>query len=179
MRHWMQPGTWQVILAITVAIAACAYAAGPSKEVDDGIDVYFRDADVAAWSDQALEAYPSTDAGDASLLERAFPGAPPQIPHSVEDMLPITADDNECLNCHDPENATSKADAPIPESHFIQPVMGAGKKGSPMTWVVEGFEKGSNLYGARYNCNMCHTPQATNVRVLDSTFARPERSSSK
>jgi nitrate reductase (cytochrome), electron transfer subunit len=175
MRRWMKPGARHVALAIAVAIAAGAHAAGPTKEVNDGIDVYFRDADFGALSDQAVATYPSTDAGDAALLPRAFPDAPPQIPHSVEDMLPITADDNECLNCHDPENATSKADAPLPESHFIRPVMAEGKKGSPMAWVVQKYEKGPAVYGARYNCVMCHTPQATNARVLDSNFVRLER----
>ncbi len=31
----------------------------------------------------------------------------------------------------------SEEDAPIPETHFERPVMGAGKKEGPMVWVVK------------------------------------------
>ena len=37
----------------------------------------------------------------SKALPRAYPGAPPQIPHRVDDALPIMAGDNLCLDCHD------------------------------------------------------------------------------
>jgi nitrate reductase cytochrome c-type subunit len=147
------------------------------KEPDDGIDVYFREADLGAVADQDLAAYIETEAGESENLERAFPGAPPMIPHTVVDMLPIATDDNECLECHHPENTTSEEEMPLPDSHFESAVMARGEKGQAMVWVVKGYEA-SDLVGNRFNCTMCHTPQATNVRDLPSRFVR-EKSKKK
>jgi cytochrome c-type protein NapB len=140
-------------------------------EVDDGLDVYFRDVDLSAVSDQALVKYRTTDAGESEAFERSFPGAPPLIPHTLEDMLPITVTDNECLNCHHPDNVGSEEDMPLPESHFKGPVMARGKAGQGMVWVVQAYEVRDKV-GARYNCLMCHVPQATNVKSLPSQFVR-------
>jgi cytochrome c-type protein NapB len=149
------------------------------KEVDDGLDVYFRDGDLLALTDQSIPEYPTTAAGEAASLGRDFPDAPPQIPHTVEDMYPITADDNECLECHHPDNATSKDDVPVPASHMMAPVMGKGGKGDPMVWVVEGYKEINDLYAARYNCSMCHTPQATNVSTPNNRFVAARKKQKK
>jgi cytochrome c-type protein NapB len=89
----------------------------PRKEVDDGIDVPFRDVDILSTAPQAQEKYIETAPGESKKLERAFPGAPGQVPHEMESMLPITRESNECLECHLPENATEKKDIPTPKSH--------------------------------------------------------------
>jgi len=34
-------------------------------------------------------------------LPRAWKDAPPQIPHRVDEFLPVNAEDNQCLDCHD------------------------------------------------------------------------------
>jgi cytochrome c-type protein NapB len=144
-------------------------------EVDDGLDVYFRDVDLGELSDQSLATYLEAEPGESDLLERAFPGAPPQISHGVEDMLPITADDNECVECHHPDNVASEEDAPIPKTHFERAVMGEGKKGGAMVWVVKTYQEGDDLAGSRYNCTMCHAQQAVNVKTPRSLFT-PEKS---
>jgi cytochrome c-type protein NapB len=156
-----------------------AGAGATDAEVDDGIDVYFRDVELTALSDQALEKYPDVEAGESQLLERSFPDAPPQISHTVEDMLPITLDDNECIECHHPDNVAGKEDSPLPKSHFSRAVMGAGGKGESMVWVVKGYEDATDVAGSRYNCSMCHTPLATNVDTPKSDFIRLKRSSKK
>jgi cytochrome c-type protein NapB len=163
-----------VVLFLLPLFLLGAATAGQQKEPDDGMDVYFRDADLGALSDQALPAYPEVDAGESKLLGRDFPDAPPQVPHTVVDMLPITSEDNECLNCHHPDNAVSKADSPLPETHFEQAVMAKGKPGDSMVWVVDGYVKAKDVVGSRYHCSMCHTPQATNVRTPRSGFVRVE-----
>ena len=38
--------------------------------------------------------------GANAVLERSFENAPPLIPHNLDDMLPITTDNNMCLSCH-------------------------------------------------------------------------------
>jgi nitrate reductase cytochrome c-type subunit len=87
-------------------------------------------------------------------------------------MYPITLADNECLECHLPENATGD-DVPLPDSHFMVPVMGKGAANEPLVWVVKDYQQTPGTMGARYNCNMCHTPQATNVSTPKNSFDSP------
>jgi cytochrome c-type protein NapB len=139
----------------------------------DDIDVFFRAASLESLTDQALPEYPAADPGDSTRIARDFPDAPPQIPHAVEEMYPITLADNECLDCHHPENASGADDVPLPESHFQAPVMGKGAAGEPMIWVVKDYRQSQDMAGTRYNCNMCHTPQATNVSTPMNRFDSP------
>jgi cytochrome c-type protein NapB len=173
----MRLGTPIVVWALALVPVLIAANASAQREVDDGMDVYFRDVDLSAVSDQDLAKYRETEAGESKAFERSFPGAPPLIPHTLEDMLPITVGDNECLECHHPDNVESEADMPLTESHFKGPVMGKGKESQGLVWVVEGYEVRDKV-GARYDCMMCHAPQATNVKDLPSRFVR-EKSEKK
>ena len=170
MRRGAQRNSWLVVFLLLPAFMAGAVGGDKQEEADDGIDVYFRDVDLAALSDQAMEKYPETEAGESVTFDRAFPDAPPQISHSVEDMLPITWDNNECLECHHPDNAASEEDAPIPATHFERPVMAKGGKADSMVWVVKRYEKAKDVAGSRYTCDMCHTPQAENVDTPATSF---------
>ena len=163
---------WIPLLVVPLLLASGSAVAGDAEK-SDGVDVLFRDADIAALSEQARAVYGEAEPGDGKKLEPAFPGAPPQIAHTLVDMLPILADDNECLNCHHPENVESKKDAPLPESHFRRPVMGKGGK-SGMVWVVKGYEDDPDEFSRRYDCMMCHAPQTTNVKDPETTFVRVE-----
>jgi nitrate reductase cytochrome c-type subunit len=148
-------------------------------EVDDGLDVWFRDVGLSAMSAQELATYIDAEPGESEKLERAFPDAPPQISHTLEDMLPITWDDNECIECHHPDNVTDPEEMPIPDSHFERPVIVEGRPDDAMRSVVRGYEKGDDVYGARFGCMMCHVPQATNVKTPKSTFVRQKERISK
>lgn len=156
-------------LGLPLAGGADVTQASSAQSPDDGLKLYFREADLLAMSAQKQETYNEEAPGDNPRIERAFPGAPPSIPHTTEDMLPITATENECLTCHHPDSA-STGDIPFPPSHFLAPVMGKGKKNDPMVWVVKDYKKLNDLMGARYNCVMCHTQPATNVDTPKSNF---------
>jgi cytochrome c-type protein NapB len=143
-------------------------------EADDGLDVYFRDTDLDAMSPQAQVQYLDDEPGESTAIERAYRGAPPQIPHTVEDM-PIQTDENECLDCHHPENVTRKKEIPMPDSHFEVPQMAEGKPGDAMVWKVAGYEKSDEMAGSRYNCSMCHAPQATSTRTPPNLFESTPR----
>lgn len=173
MRRMTRHTLWIPVL-LAPLLAAPASAGEP--EVNDGLDVYFRDVDLGALSEQALPKYIDAEPGESKLLERSFEGAPPQISHTVEDMLPILADENECLECHHPDNAVEEGDLPFPKSHLERPVMARGGEGDAMVWVVKGYEEAKDLVGSRYSCTMCHAPQATNVRTPRNLFEglRPE-----
>jgi nitrate reductase cytochrome c-type subunit len=178
MRLGTRLSHWTLPLLALLALAGVA-AGDKDLEVDDGMDVYFREEDLAALSSQPAPAYIEDEAGESQLLARAFPGAPPMISHTVVDMLPITATDNECLECHHPDNVASAEDAPLPESHFERAVMARGKKSDPMVWVVASYQKAVDVVGSRYNCVMCHTPQATNVKTPKSSFVVEKAKESK
>jgi cytochrome c-type protein NapB len=171
MRHGTRLDWWLIGLVVPLLLLGASGAA-PEKEVQDGVDLYFRDSSLEALAVQELAKYRETDPGDSKRFKRSFPDAPPQIPHTVEDMLPITADDNECLECHHPDNTMGEEDLPVPKTHFQRAVMGKGKKGEPMVYVVKGYEEAKDVVGSRYNCTMCHTPQAENARVISNTFKR-------
>jgi nitrate reductase cytochrome c-type subunit len=51
--------------------------------------------------------------------------------------------------------------------------MGKGAAHEPMVWVVKDYQQIQDVAGARYNCNMCHTPQATNVSTPKNDFDSP------
>lgn len=129
-------------------------------------------------SSQALAEYGKADPGDAGTLKRSFETAPPQILHTVEDMLPITSGSNDCLDCHHPDNTSGKEDYPIPESHFQEAVMARGQPGEAMVWKVQGYKKVGDVAGTRFNCTMCHTPQAMNVKTPGSLLQREEKEDS-
>jgi cytochrome c-type protein NapB len=163
-----------VLIASALLSPALALGADAVKERDDGLDVWFRTADLEAMSDQELAEYVETAAGESKRMDRSWSTAPPSIPHTVEDMLPITAEENECADCHHPENAVSKKDLAVPESHFERPVIVSGKKGEAMRNRVAGYEKAKDVVGSRYNCMMCHAPQAGNVRSMKNSFRGDE-----
>lgn len=169
------PNSFWLAAVLALLVTACAGSVDDKEKSSDGLDMYFRDGDLLALTEQSLPVYPDAMAGESETLSRDFPDAPPQIPHTVEDMYPILIDDNECLECHHPENATSKEDVPLPESHFNAPVMGKGKPGDSMAWVVKDYKKNDDVFGARYNCDMCHTPQANNVDTPNNRFVSAQK----
>ncbi len=93
--------------------------------------------------------------GTGKVLPTSYPTAPPQIPHSVEGFVPITKDNNSCLNCHSPDVAKDMGAVPIPESHYIDPITG---------------KKLDHVAGARFMCTTCHAPQANTKPLVQNVF---------
>jgi len=124
--------------------------------------------------------------GTSKKIERAFVNAPPMIPHSVEGLIPITKNNNQCLSCHMPEVAKSMGATPIPPSHFINFRPDTKMEGGKV--IKEGKELGKSntsdiklakakklnqLYQGRFNCTQCHAPQA-NVKPLVKNNFTPD-----
>ncbi len=88
--------------------------------------------------------YADVPPGDAALLARAYPGAPPQVPHRAGDLT-ITVDKNSCMSCHE-SGKTINGDVAVqvPISHYTDFTTG----------TVSG-----ELHGGRYVCTSCHVPQ--------------------
>ena len=125
--------------------------------------------------------------GTAPRFERAYVNAPPMIPHSVEGLLPITKDNNQCLGCHMPDVAKSTGATPIPPTHFTNyrpetvlkngelvkegKVVGLkGDIGNVGDIKLAKKKKLDHLYQGRFNCSQCHAPQANVDTAVANTF---------
>ncbi len=99
--------------------------------------------------------------GNDPVYQRAYPGAPPQIPHNIELFIPITTALNFCLSCHGNSEELSKPlqgkPTPIPISHYTD------LRHSP-------DKAGKKLVGSRYVCTQCHVPQADVLPLVKNKF---------
>jgi cytochrome c-type protein NapB len=105
-----------------------------------------------------------TDAtpGGNSRLARAYDGAPPLIPHSLEGFVPIRSSENACLLCHQ-TGSTDPADPPqVPRSHLVD------LRAAPA--VVR-----ETVVGARWNCTACHVMQSDAPALVGNRFGSPGR----
>lgn len=99
----------------------------------------------------------TTDPGERPVLPRVYEGSPPLIPHAVQDFLPITRDDNQCIGCHQVEEKEEGEPTPIPASHFVD------LRNAPDT-------RRDEVAGARYVCVSCHVPQTQNPPLVENGF---------
>lgn len=98
------------------------------------------------------------DPGESSQLPRAYAGAPALVSHNVSDYLPITADENLCLDCHMVEGEAEEGlPTPIPASHYTD------LRNAPSA-------VGDTVVGARYNCSACHVAPTNATPLVSSRF---------
>ena len=159
---------------------------GNKKEVTEEalglrkVDLYSEDKAEPAKTDYSRPA-----PGSAQKFERAYVNAPPMIPHSVDGLLPITKDNNQCLSCHMPEAAKAVGATPLPSSHFTNyrpttvlkdgNVVKEGKVvgkdiGNTSDIKVAEAKHMKTLYQGRFNCSQCHAPQAKVDTAVANTF---------
>jgi cytochrome c-type protein NapB len=143
------------------AILALSLNAGLVLAVDKGLteeQMGLSKADVSVDAAPDVFEYGEADPYIAGVLPRAYSGAPPQIPHTMEGLVPITRELNTCLSCHQlPDRVgkkKAKGESPLPLSHYTD-------------------VKHNALYMGRYNCTQCHTPQAKVKSLVGNTF-RPK-----
>jgi cytochrome c-type protein NapB len=106
--------------------------------------------------------YDDKKAGKNERLPISYSTLPPQISHAIADYLPITREDNGCLDCHDRRKLLNREwslgkKLPMPDSHYGS----FNKQG--------GVE---NVAGARYNCTQCHVPLSNAQPLVENTFAQ-------
>jgi cytochrome c-type protein NapB len=127
--------------------------APPAEVADD--DLSYRNEPLLDDSGTPAASFDAPDPGDATLETRSFENAPPVIPHNVDDLLPITASENSCTDCHLPEDAADLGATPVPASHFYD---------------IRRDKQLDSLSPANYNCTLCHAPQANAVDLVENTF---------
>jgi cytochrome c-type protein NapB len=102
---------------------------------------------------------PASDPGDEPKFPRAYPGAPPLIPHGIAEFLPITREQNDCLECHDREQAPEFGAVSLPASHY-------------QDLRREPDVERRSIAGARYVCLSCHVPQTDAPPLVGNRFDR-------
>jgi len=135
----------------------------------------------------AITDYSRPAPGSSTRFERAYVNAPPMIPHSVDGLLPITKNNNQCIGCHMPEAAKGMGATPIPVSHFTNyrpttvykdgELVKEGKKvgldgdiGNVGDIKIAKAKKLDHLYQGRFNCSQCHAPQSKIDTDVANTF---------
>ncbi len=96
------------------------------------------------------------NAGDSETIDRSFENCPPNIPHAIADFVPITLDDNQCIECHLPDVAEDFGATSVPASHMYD--------------IRTQQETGSQLNGAMYSCMLCHAAMTDADPVIDNNF---------
>ena len=120
---------------MVIGVSACRYA---SREDSTGL----------ATGRPGMNAFLEKSPGETEVLERAYLGAPPFVPHSVEG-LEITVSDNACISCHGAgmEMSEGHTATKIPPSHYLN--------------EHTGEKSEDQVLGIRYRCLQCHVPQAS------------------
>jgi nitrate reductase (cytochrome), electron transfer subunit len=84
--------------------------------------------------------------GELAVLPRPYALAPPRIPHAIDDFLPITQEQNSCVDCHALAEKKPGDPTPIPASHRVD--------------LRRAPERaGQRTAGARWVCTACHVPR--------------------
>jgi cytochrome c-type protein NapB len=98
-----------------------------------------------------------SDPGDRPVTPADFPEQPPRVSHGVGDFLPITFDDNQCIDCHAVEEKEEGEPTPIPASHYTD------LRNAPE-------EVGDEVVGARYVCTACHAVPGDDAPLVENGF---------
>ena len=132
----------------------------------DGIDqlnIGIGEDDVFSNATPSIYTYPNTKAGKSKLLPVAYSTLPPRIPHAIKEYIPITMEDNACMDCHDKPEKIGKTEhksgkkIPMPESHYG----GFNGKGDK-----------EEVSGSRYTCTQCHVPQSGAKPLVENTYGK-------
>ena len=90
-------------------------------------------------------AWESSMPGNNEKVPHLFEGAPPAVPHGIDDFLPITLEENGCLECHLSSDEDPKEVPQLPASHMVD--------------MRDAPDKvGAQVAGSRYTCTLCHVP---------------------
>ena len=148
------------VMALVAAVLSCAGAtktdtssqpAVPDREVGLSKESVFDTPTPAPVVQNTI--YP----GEQAVAPAEFEGSPPVISHTVVDFVPITADDNMCIECHALEEAGEGDPTPIPVSHYTD------LRNDPGTVTNE-------VVGARYRCTACHASQTDAAPLVENRF---------
>jgi cytochrome c-type protein NapB len=143
------------IILLTFAAAAIA-CAGPAGTPDTDLGLSKTSVFDAPSPDPVQEE--RAEPGEKPPAPRAYAGSPPVIPHEVPEFLPITLEQNACLDCHMTEEKTPGEPTPIPSSHYVD------LRNAPA-------EARDTIAGARHVCVTCHVARSEAQPLVASRFS--------
>jgi len=145
-----------LLLGIVIALVGCATA---SNAIDD-LNMGLSKTSVFDVPTPGASNYSTIKPGKSDRLEKSYHTAPPQITHTVDEYMPITLEENECLDCHDRRKLLDKTwvigkKLPMSDSHY------------GTFFKAGGVE---DVAGARYNCTQCHAQQSDAKPLVSNSF---------
>lgn len=142
--------TLHFIAICTLTIVAVSCVSAGDKAIDDSSMGLSKTSVFDTPSPESFS-FSASSPGANEVFPLAYAGAPPQIPHSIENFVPVTAKNNQCVACHDTPGLIGQKSkgrpTPMPESHYTDLRRTPGK-------VTK------KVIGSRFVCTQCHTPQA-------------------
>lgn len=152
----MKTKTFLAVIGLA-AVSACATSNTSSNAALDELN-----SGTSVFDTPTPEVYAYSDAkpGYNDRLAKSWDELPPQVPHRVEEFLPVTAEDNQCLDCHD-----------VPK-YIGQPFnMDRSKKSkSPMSEEHYANKDLDEIDNSRFNCTQCHVPLTNAPALVDNTY---------
>ena len=136
------------------AAAPPAPAAAPVKDRDLGLSKtsVFEVPAPPAWKAEASQP------GETPPPPRLSTQIPPVIPHGVADLLPITREQNACVDCHQqPGPKVAGEPTPLPRSHYLD------LRNAP-------DQVREKVAGARWVCTACHVARTDAPPAVGSTY---------
>lgn len=152
----MNPYKSSMLLPALIAAWLFATVAG----ADDASVRSLRPTDVST-ADQAPsgKAMIGKRPGAQQTIPRTFEQQPPLIPHAMTNFDEVSLSDNQCLECHGPDTYEKKNAPRLGDSHFRDQRTG---------------EVSQTMSGARYQCTLCHVPQADAQPLVENEFRPAE-----
>ncbi len=147
------------ILLVSTLLAAVGFAGCQTGSVNQA-DVGIGEDGVFGEPSPGTFNYPTEEAGKSDRIATSYDTAPPLVPHTVEEYLPITMEDNECMECHDKPKIQDREyvkgkKLAMPGSHYGG-FGGRGDKDEPS--------------GSMYTCSLCHAPASDAQPLVANTF---------
>lgn len=147
----------RIVAGLLLAAAAAAGAAVSGEKGIPDTSLGLSKTSVFDVPSPPAVAFNTSDPGERPVIPRIFDGSPPLIPHAIAEFLPITREDNQCIDCHQVEEKEEGGPTPIPPSHFVD------LRNAPDT-------RRDTVAGARYVCVTCHIPQTQTTPLVENGF---------
>lgn len=145
------------ILSLAAFITVCATADESSQAALDELN---KGESVFDTPTPAVYTYSDAKPGYNDRLDKSWEELPPQVPHRVDEFLPVAMEDNQCLDCHD---VPKYIDRPLNTDRTI-------KNKSPMSKEHYANSELEDVSGARFNCTQCHVPLSDAPALVDNTY---------
>ncbi len=157
MRHLIRKSA-KLTLLIVFSVTACT----ADRAIDD-INMGLSKTSVFDDPTPMVSQYSMIEPGEQDRMPRAYSTLPPQIGHTVDEYLPITMEENACIDCHDRRKQLLRKGwewkvgrkLPMPDDHYG-------------TFKQKGGSE--DIAGSRYNCMQCHVPLSDAKPLVLNTF---------